>query len=258
MLSSPSIIVADIGNSALKLARVQPSENGQPRLFSVRRTLFGEVDATALESWAPAAPCKWFVASVHQEKAKALFQWISEHRHEHRTKELKVQDLPLQVAVDAPNRVGIDRLLTAVAANQRRSPDHAAITITAGTAITVNAIDTKGVFQGGVILPGATLMGRTLFDYTRVLPLVQKFEQPSTSVGKNTNDAVHNGIYLGLQGAIEKIVFQFRKMLGRRTEIFIAGGDSGLIQAMLGEGTLAPDMVLEGAAMIAMTRVPKT
>src|SRR5262245_62345231 len=55
-------------------------------------------------------------------------------------------ELPLRVNLDAPDKVGIDRLFDAVAANRLRQPSEPVLVVDAGTATTVNYISEAGAF----------------------------------------------------------------------------------------------------------------
>ena len=57
----------------------------------------------------------------------------------------------LQVRVEEPGKVGVDRLLNAIAANVVRRLDQPAVIIDSGTATTVDLVDENGAFQGGAI-----------------------------------------------------------------------------------------------------------
>lgn len=251
MDGAPEIVVADIGNSAIKLAIASCDQHRQIELSSKLQWLHGEFDSTQLNRWAPRDEAHWCIASVHRSKTEMLIKWIAQFRRTHQFSELSYTDLPLKIAVEAPQRVGIDRLLTAVAANERRQPHRAAITITAGTAITVNAIGRDGQFLGGAILPGKPLLAKALHEYTDALPLVGDFASSEIEpIGKNTQDAIRSGIHFGLLGAVQKVIGQFQRELGDEAEIFIAGGDASSVHGALGLGTLVPDLVLEGAAIV--------
>src|SRR5205823_11315500 len=81
--------------------------------------------------------------------------------------------LPLSVALAEPAKVGIDRLLNAVAANTLRPRDMPVVIADIGSAVTVDWLDENGVFKGGAIFPGLRLMAKALNDYTALLPLVE-------------------------------------------------------------------------------------
>lgn len=58
---------------------------------------------------------------------------------------VNTDDFPLPIRVDEPRRVGIDRLLNAVAVNELRSANHSAVIVDSGTATTVDVVSADGV-----------------------------------------------------------------------------------------------------------------
>jgi type III pantothenate kinase len=119
--------------------------------------------------------------------------------------------MPLAIDVDAPDKVGVDRLLNAVAANLLRPADRAAIVIDTGTAATVDFISSDGRFCGGAILPGFALSAQALHTYTALLPRLTVRElanEPPVPVGRNTSDAIRSGVYWGHAGALKELVAQ--------------------------------------------------
>lgn len=115
---------------------------------------------------------------------------------------------PLAVDVDEPGKVGIDRLLNAVAANALRPAGRTAILIDSGTATTVDLVTAAGTFAGGAILPGFELMARALHHYTALLPLISIEELAQAEcgpLGRNTRTAVHSGLYWGQLGAVREL-----------------------------------------------------
>ena len=80
-------------------------------------------------------------------------------------------DLDLEVDVDFPHRVGIDRLLAALAAMEL-TPVRPLIVIQAGSAITVDWVESPRRFCGGAIMPGVPMMLRLLSQAADLLPRV--------------------------------------------------------------------------------------
>src|SRR5262245_45307892 len=129
---SPYLIAVDIGNSRMKLGRFAPADVYDRRLrepsdtFDLRMAhRAGRFDVDRLAAWvAPHAndQTEWRLASVHRGAAERMAAAVCElsGRSGRRwsLRQLTYRDLPLAVEVDAPERVGIDRLLAAVAANR--------------------------------------------------------------------------------------------------------------------------------------------
>src|SRR5205085_11851847 len=82
------------------------------------------------------------------------------------------RQLPLEVKVEQPERVGIDRLLNFVALRSRTVRAVSMVVIDAGSAVTVDWVDEQGTFRGGAIFPGLRLMAMALHRYTAALPEV--------------------------------------------------------------------------------------
>ncbi len=121
------------------------------------------------------------------------------------------RSIPLSVDVDFPEKVGLDRLLNAVAANAMRPKDRPVIVIDSGTATTVNFISSEGAFCGGAILPGLEMSAKALNHYTAVLPQLPVQDlggEPPVAPGRNTREAIRIGLLWGQIGAIREIVRQ--------------------------------------------------
>ena len=172
--------------------------------------------------------------------------------------------LPLEVRTESPERVGVDRLLNAVAANSwlRRGPKgrqpRPAVIVDAGTAVTVDFVSPDGAFEGGAIFPGRRLMAAALHDYTALLPLVVGAESCPPPFGKNTIAAIEAGIHHAVAGGINQLIRGQRGALcpevkhSARFVVFLTGGDAPLLQHSLdNRAVLWPEMTLEGLRLSA-------
>src|SRR5262249_35779112 len=95
-----------------------------------------------------------------------------------------VQAIADQGRTGTPRKRSIDRLCKARSPNLRRQENVAAILVDAGSAVTIDYIDSAGAFRGGAIFPGFRLMAQALHDHTALLPLVEMDEAilpPGTS-----------------------------------------------------------------------------
>ncbi|MCK4629057.1 MAG: type III pantothenate kinase [Sedimentisphaerales bacterium] len=134
--------------------------------------------------------------------------------------------LEMKVAVENPDTIGSDRLLTAFAAYQ--VVESAVVVADFGTATTIDCVNDNGIFLGGVILPGLNLSARSLSEYTAALPCVTP-KLPTDIFGVNTETAIQNGIYFGAIGAFREIVERYAEQLGQWPQIVATGGFSKLI-----------------------------
>jgi len=167
---------------------------------------------------------------------------------------------PIEIDVEAPRQVGLDRLLTAIAANHLRSPGEGAIVVDCGTATTVDVLSTEGVFLGGAILPGFELSARALNHYTEVLPFVSIDELIATDaqgqhtpLGRNTHAAISSGIFWGQVGAVRELVARQTAMLSHdhRSQIYVTGGGGELLAPFLDQSRHYPYLALQGLVIAA-------
>jgi type III pantothenate kinase len=253
-------LVADVGNSRIKWGVCGKRKiTASASLPSDNPTTWHE----QLREWGFFRPLSWAIGSVRPDVLEMLLAFLQVRGDTVRL--LARHDrLPLEIRTDAPERVGIDRLLNAVAAlaelrrrakGRRHRP---AIIVDAGTAVTVDRISDDGAFEGGAIFPGRRLMAAALHDYTSLLPLVIGTEASPPPIGKNTAAAIEAGIHHAVAGGINQLI---RKQLGahfRRMErsakpvVFLTGGDAPLLQQSIDNRTfLWPEMTLEGLRLSA-------
>ncbi|HCK42416.1 MAG TPA: hypothetical protein DHW22_12385 [Planctomycetaceae bacterium] len=199
-----------------------------------------------------------YVASVYPEVDSIVENILGDQ-----TCFLAHTDLALEIRVDQPDRVGIDRLLSVVAANRLRRPGQEAIVVSVGTAITVNFISADGAFEGGAILPGLGISAASLNAGTSTLPHLStaSIEAPPEPVGKSTSAAIQAGLFWGAIGAIRQVSHRQRQVSSGQTkkeisrQMFATGGDARLLVDHLGiDGSPAkyiPHLVLAGIAITA-------
>jgi len=99
---------------------------------------------------------------------------------------------PMDLSVDEPDKVGTDRVLAAAAAYA--VVEDAIVVADFGTAVTIDLVDERGIFLGGVICPGFEISAKALNENTAQLPRV-KVSKPKLPFGKNTKDAINCGLY---------------------------------------------------------------
>lgn len=285
----PTLIAVDIGNSRIKLGQFRSESESRPNsdgsaehiaahwpepvdtleLPLVHRT--GEFDAQALATWCDAKVtlATWNISSVHRgaaEKFAAAVTALANKRNARwPLRTLTYRDIPLVIAVDAPQRVGIDRLLSAVAADHLRGQDRAAIVVDLGTAIKVDLLNDAGQFVGGAILPGMAMSARALEEQTDALPhvAIESWQMPPEPLGKATVPAIESGLFWGAVGAARELVERLSVGLKKRPDIFVSGGNGQLVaeQLIATHGMVVryvPHLILGGIALVGAPVAAKT
>jgi type III pantothenate kinase len=184
-----------------------------------------------------------------------LTDWVKQSGRDCPIRQLTYRDVQMTIRLEEPARVGIDRLLAALAADRLRKRDHAAIVVDLGTAITVDLVNVEGAFAGGAILPGIAMSARALAEQTDALPQValEFLDKPPLALGNSTASAIESGIYWGAVGAIRELVSQFSAPFQSRPDLFITGGASRQVADLLKTHSAVrhmPNLVLSGIALV--------
>lgn len=156
---------------------------------------------------------------------------------------------PLAILVDEPRRVGIDRLLNAIAVNELRGPQRPAVIVDSGTATTVDLVTADGAFAGGAILPGLALSAKALHEYTALLPLVSVTElgqETPDVIGLNTRAAIRSGLFWGQLGAVKELI---EREAGPDADVFITGGGGALLTTFLQRARFESHLPLQGLVL---------
>lgn len=161
---------------------------------------------------------------------------------------------PIEINVDSPRTVGVDRLFNAIAANVIRPDGQAMIIVDSGTATTVDVVSPDGVFEGGAILPGFQLCSRALHQYTALLPHIansELAESTPTALGKNTRDAIRSGLFWGQLGAVKELLRHLRPRFQEEPLIVVTGGAGRLLVPQLPRVVLhEPFLALQGLVIV--------
>jgi type III pantothenate kinase len=245
---SPDVVV-DVGNTAIKWGRCAGG------LVAEAASLPPD-DASAWDKKAKQwdlAAATWIVTSVNPAYCDRLVTWIKNRGDTVRIL-AEARELPLQVSLEKPDHVGIDRLLDAVAANGLRPPGRPAVVVDAGSAVTVDWIDADGTFTGGAIMPGLRLMVRALHEHTALLPLIQTPKTVPAAPGTSTPAAMELGIFWSVIGGVNAILDAYRRQFDAEPTVFLTGGDAAaLLTGLRPPVTHWPEMTLEGIRLTAET-----
>jgi type III pantothenate kinase len=241
-------VVVDIGNSRLKWGVCS-----EGRVVDVLRLpLDNESAWVAALAKLPAPPRRWAYASVNPPALTRFRAWAAAYGES--VSFDSFENVPMELNVDYPEKVGLDRLFGAVAAKAMTPKNIPAITVDVGTAVTVNFIDAAGVFQGGAIMPGPRLMGLSLHRFTARLPLVEPDIVDQFEPAKNTADAIRLGIDAMLNGGVMALLSLFADRCETTPWLFLTGGAESLLSARmpsLPDTHVVPTLTLEGIRIAA-------
>lgn len=121
-----------------------------------------------------------------------------------------------------PEKLGVDRWLVLIASwTQSLKP---LVVVDCGTAITVDALNRKGQHLGGLIIPGFSLMQRSLSENTFALSTGDAPFKPT--LGKATEAAIANGSVLAAAGLVEKVIHDLEHTEGESFQLILTGGEA--------------------------------
>lgn len=239
-------VVVDIGNSRIKWGWIASD---------------GEMDRVSLPSdpaeWnrhlvllPSARPLSWAIASVHPERLQAFAAWVVDRGDQFGV--VTHEQIPLTIKVDEPAKIGIDRLVTALAAT-RRTPGRTLVVASVGTAVTVDIVGPAGEFAGGSIFPGLRLMAEALHEHTATLPFVEVKEVARSLPGRNTVDAIRTGVFWAVVGGISFLATQGHQVFGHSwPKLYLTGGDSHLLKGFFNfDPEIVPTLTLDGIRIAA-------
>ncbi len=147
-----------------------------------------------------------------------------------------------------PREVGADRLVNAVSAV--RVYGKPLIIVDIGTAITFDAIDSEGAYQGGVIFPGIKISMEALFLKASKLPRVD-IDRPEKAIGKTTVQSMQSGAVRGYVGALTGIITDIQKELGGGARVVATGGMGRMMAEYCSLiDVVDPNLTLEGLRII--------
>jgi type III pantothenate kinase len=226
------LLAIDVGNTSVTAAGFAVVRHDASSLvpsFAHHRVRCGDL-AAELEAWrtivAALAPARVVVGSVHRfgtELAGALGARLF----------ARADDFPLHCALPSPLTVGVDRLAAALAA----SADHpgGAICVNAGTAITVDWVDSARSFRGGAIVPGRLLQAKALALHTDQLPEVEVWGgAPRALPGTTTVEAIRHGLDVGVPGMVDRLLVRLSAAAGGDAlPVLVSGGDAEWLGARL-------------------------
>lgn len=127
--------------------------------------------------------------------------------------------------------IGADRIANAIGAIREYKRD--VIIVDFGTATTFDVVTKKGVYLGGVIVPGVESSLKALISKTAKLPEVE-IVIPQKCIGENTEECIQSGLFFSLIGGLEKIIEEIEEETGKRFFVIATGGLSKRLGSEIG------------------------
>jgi len=221
------ILTVDIGNTNTNIGTFQ-GKRLTSHFCIDNRSLIQQKNTLPLNSSILNRAENILIASVNPKTESTFLKLLHKKNVKRALKigsEIKIK---MPILVENPEKVGIDRLLNSLAAFRRTKMS--TIVIDFGTAITIDIVSKRGEFLGGVILPGIKTSAHALNKQTALLGEID-IKKPARIIGKNTEEAICSGIYIGTVGSVIHLIKEIRKELRGIKYIIATGGDAGRFKA---------------------------
>jgi type III pantothenate kinase len=178
------------------------------------------------------------VASISEKEFKKIEQLVPLLRLNHESR------VPFKNEYATPITLGVDRIALA-SASVFKFPNKNVLVIDAGTCITYDFIDKKGVYYGGAIAPGIEMRYKSLYTFTDKLPLLDVTD-PKQLTGNSTEESIHSGIVNGILSEIEGVIDRYKEK-NKELTVVLTGGDTNFLAKRLKNSIFAnPNFLLEG------------
>ena len=157
-------------------------------------------------------------------------------------------DFGLKIKYDAPEKLGVDRIVAAFAAVEKFGKP--CVVGDFGTATTIDAVNGDGEYLGGAIAPGIKIFAESLFQKTAQLPNIE-IVKPEKVIGDSTVKSIQSGVYFGYVGLVDGIIEQIVAELADKPRVVATGGFAELIAAESKRiETVDENLMLEGLNLI--------
>ncbi|MCB9685056.1 MAG: type III pantothenate kinase [Alphaproteobacteria bacterium] len=155
----------------------------------------------------------------------------------------------MRLRIDNPREVGADRVVNAVGAAARWGAP--VVVVDLGTATTIDCVDGRGDYVGGVIAQGLRASEEALVATAAQLPRVE-LTCPTTVIGRSTVHSMQSGLIYGHAGMVDALVDRCRVELAPEARVVATGSFAtllGPVSTRIQE--VDPWLTLHGLALIA-------
>lgn len=242
-----AFIAIDIGNTDTKVALIDREIKAVLRLNTKKELDLDSCISLVKERFGISNFDGGIISSVVPEKTGFYYNLISSLS----TTQPFVLDhntyTGLKIRLRNPETLGSDRIANAVGAYSITCGK--TVVVDFGTATTTTAVNDKGEIIYGTIMPGVDMMFQVLHEKTSKLPLLKIYDQIE-GIGRDTKSSIISGIVYGTAGAVERILEQMGKELGRFSTVITGGVALSMKRYLRVDCLFVEDLTLRGLKII--------
>ena len=242
-------LLIDIGNSRIKWA-IKEGNEFSPAVPRVHRG-HPLSDLLDMDFHHLTPPDRVFVSCVSSSAVKdVLNEWIDAHwQIQPHYLISSAQDGGVRNAYNQTRELGSDRWAAMIAAYRQQSGT--VCVIDAGTALTIDVVQSNGQHLGGMILPGLQSMQSALFSHTALQPIKFDTYDLQRLLGTNTQDCIRSGISHALAALFMRLHEHIKQETTSNVTFYVTGGDANEVAGLLPTTPIhEPYLVLKGLAIL--------
>ncbi|MCW8935951.1 MAG: type III pantothenate kinase [Gammaproteobacteria bacterium] len=251
------MLTVDIGNSRIKWALFSGGLIKENGCFDYTLENFeAQLDVAGL----PDSATSLMVSCVAGEKIRSRFeQWVSQNILT--SVEFAVTRSIQNGVVNSyqnPEKMGVDRWLAMLAAFNKchAQKDELICVIDCGTAITFDALDSRGKHLGGLIMPGYQTMLQSLMKSAENIKHDKSavyLEPKIAGLASSTNDALIMGCSQIILQGISGIINGYKNKSSAKLHCLVTGGDGRWVSSALTvDNVYDPYLVLQGLYIVSV------
>lgn len=220
------LLAIDIGNSNIKFGVFDDESLIKKFSIPTVRTQTAEEIISLTENFLSENISSVVVSAVVPELKNSIEDFSKNHLNTSPLFITHETDFGLKINYEQPKTLGVDRVIAAFAAKEKyRSP---CVVCNFGTATTIDAVNCRNEFCGGVIVAGMNLLADALFQKTSKLPRVE-IERAEKVLETATAKAINAGIYFGYIGLTDGIIKRMIFELNEKPKVIATGGLASII-----------------------------
>ncbi len=152
------------------------------------------------------------------------------------------------------NKLGSDRLVNVYGAIKLYGPP--LLILDYGTALTGDYISGKGIYEGGLIIPGPEIALKALSAKAALLPEIPFPYKATGLIGRDTKSGMKSGILNGYGALTDGVVERFRKRFGQKFRVVATGGLAEVVARFSSRiDTVDPLLTLKGIRELFLDQV---
>ena len=250
------LIVADVGNSATKIAMFKSCSDSRPCLVEVsanRQPGDSELEAALADDRMIDSGWPVFIGSVCPSGCQAVQGWAR-----------KLGLVPIEIRKRPIRRrrspgyrldqIGIDRLAFQESwlAQHPSFRQKSAVLVSAGTITTIDVIGSDGINPGGYLIPGIQTSLDCMDSRAALLPKLAGNVPSNEELPLTTQSAMIGGTIQSTVALIRAIHDRLATEV-QSTEIILTGGHASMLAPLLPEASVHPQAILDGLRLMSIS-----